>query len=166
MPKSNNVLYEDCIPIDGRELITASQVVLVSELNNGKKNLKRPAINYKNTINDHLQDIPHVYSTCNEQLDKLKGEYRTCIDLKGAFKQIPVTPGFSQKILAIVTPRGYAVPTRMQFGIKTAPAIWNSNMQKLIHGQDGRGPVKAACMVDDVCVTGDSPQEHLRIYMN
>ena len=122
--------------------------------------MKRLAINYKSTINEHLEDIPHVYTSCNEQLDKLKGEYRSCIDLKGAFKQIPITPGFSQKICAIVTPRCYAVPTRMQFGIKTAPAIWNSNMQKLIHGFGGQGSVNAACMVDDVCVTGASLREH------
>ena len=141
--------YEDCIPVGGLESITASQVVPVCEVKDSKKVLKRLAINYKNTINDHLEDMPNVYTTCTEQIDKLKGEYRSFIDLQGAFKQIPVTPGFSQKILAILTPRGYAVPTRMQFGIKTAPTIWNSNMQKIIHGMDGRGPVQAACMVDD-----------------
>ena len=48
----------------------------------------------------------------------------------------------------------------MQFGIKTAPSIWNTNMQRLIHGHDGKTPVKAAVVVDDVCVTGDSAQEH------
>ena len=153
-------LYEDCVPIDGHELITASQVVPVCVVKDGKKVIKRLAINYKRTINDHLADMPHVYTSCNEELDKLCGEYRTCIDLKGAFKQIMVTPGFSQKILAIVTPRGYAIPQRMQFGIKTAPGIWNANMQRLIHGQDGKEPVKAAVIVDDVCVTGDSPEEH------
>ena len=125
--------------------MVASQVVPVCEFKDGKKVLKRLAINYKSTVNDHLQDIPHVSTTCNEQLDKLKGEFRLCIDLKGAFKQISVTPGFSQKILAIVTPRGYAVPTRMQFGIKTAPSIWNSNMQRLIHGMGARGPVSGVC---------------------
>ena len=158
--KALDELYEDCVPVDGHELITASQVVPVCQVKDGKKVLKRLAINYKSTVNEHLQDMPHVFTTCTEELDKLKGEYRSCIDLKGAFKQMPITPGFSQKILAIVSPRGYAVPTRMQFGIKTAPAIWNSNMQKLIHGMNGRGPVKAAVMVDDVCVTGSSPQEH------
>ena len=121
--KALDVLYEDMVPIDGHELLTASQVVPVCEIKNGKKVLKRLAINYKSTINDHLEDMPHVYSTCDSELSKLKGQYRSCIDLHGAFKQIPVTPGFSQKILAVVTPRGYAIPTRMQFGIKTAPAI-------------------------------------------
>ena len=106
-------------------------------------------------------DEPHIYSTCNEQIDKLKGEYRTCIDLFGAFKQIKVPQGFSQKVLAIVTPRGYALPTMMPFGVKTAPAIWTSNMNKLIHGMDGKSPIPStACMVDDVCVTGSNPQEH------
>ncbi|CAL4062757.1 unnamed protein product, partial [Meganyctiphanes norvegica] len=131
--KALDELYEDLVPVNGYELITASQVVPVCQVVDGKKKLKRLAINYKSTINEHLQDIPHISTTCSEELDKLKGEYRSCIDLKGAFKQIPVTPGFSQKVLAVVTPRGYAVPTRMQFGIKTAPAIWNSNMRKLIH---------------------------------
>ena len=53
------------------------------------------------------------------------------------------------------------MPKRMQFGIKTAPAIWNQNMQRLIHGFGGRGSVAAACLVDDVCVTGKSAKEHL-----
>ncbi|CAL4063727.1 unnamed protein product, partial [Meganyctiphanes norvegica] len=57
-------------------------------------------------------------------------------------------------------PRGYAIPQRMQFGIKTAPGIWNSNMQRLIHGHDGKEPVKAAVIVDDVCVTGNNAEEH------
>ena len=153
-------LLQDCVPIDGKDVIVASQVVPVCEVKDGKKVIKRLAINYKSTINDHLQDIPHVYTNMDEQFNKLKGQYRSCIELPGAFKQIKMTPGFSEKICAIVTPRGYYVPKRMQFGIKTAPAIWNTNMQKLIHGYGGRGPVKAACVVDDVCVTGDSPSEH------
>ena len=88
------------MPIDGYEVLVASQVVTVCESKNKAKSLSRLAINYKSTINDHLEDIPHVHTSCNSELDKLKGEYRTCIDLKGAFKQIPVTPEFSQKICA------------------------------------------------------------------
>ena len=53
------------------------------------------------------------------------------------------------------------MPKRMQFGIKTAPAIYNQNMQRLIHGFAGRGKVAAAYMVDNVCVTGKSAKEHL-----
>ena len=148
---------EDCVPVNGQDIIVASQVVPVCEVKDGKKVIKRLAINYKSTINDHLQDIPHVYSTMSEQFDKLKGQYRTVIDLSHAFKQIRMRKGFSQKICAIVTHRGYWMPKRMQYGIKTAPAIWNSNMSKVIHDFRGHGPVKAACVVDDVCITGDTP---------
>ena len=153
-------MYKTLKPIDGRELFVASQVVPVVTVKEGVRKM-RLCINYKNTINEHLQDEPHVYSTCNEQLDKLRGEFRTCVDLSGAFKQVPVPPGFSQKVLAVVTSRGYAVPTMMPFGVKTAPGIWNSNMNKLIHGMDGKSPIPStACIVDDVCLTGASPQEH------
>ena len=63
-------LLEDCVPVDGQDIIVASQVVPVCEMKDGKKVIKRLAINYKSTINDHLQDIPHVYTSCNEQFDK------------------------------------------------------------------------------------------------
>ena len=153
--------YETHTPVDGRDLFVASQVVPVVSNKEGKARKIRLCSNYKNTINEHLLDEPHVYSTCNEQLDKLRGEYRSTIDLHGAFNQIPVPEGFSQQVLAVVTPRGFAVPTRMPFGVKTAPGIWTSNMNKLIHGMGGKSPLKStACIVDDICVTGATPQEH------
>ena len=65
-------LLEDCVPVDGQDIILASQVVPVCEVKDGKKVIKRLAINYKSMINDYLQDIPHVYSTMSEQFDKLK----------------------------------------------------------------------------------------------
>ena len=112
-------LYEDLDPIDGKDIITASQIVPVIENKNGERVLKRLAINYKSTINQHLEDIPDVYTTCTDELAKVAGEYRTCIDLSGAFKQIPVDDMFSRKILAVVTDRGYAIPRTLMFGVKT-----------------------------------------------
>ena len=47
-------LYEDLDIIDGKDLITASQIVPVVETKNGERVLKRLAINYKSTINQHL----------------------------------------------------------------------------------------------------------------
>ena len=118
-------------------MITASQVVPVIHVINGLRKLKRLAINYKSTVNDHLLDIPNVFTTCSEELNKFAGEYCMCIDLKGAYKQVVLTDGFSHRILAVVTPRGYAIPNRMMFGVKTAPAIFNNNMQKLMHSCNG-----------------------------
>ena len=99
-----DALYEDLTVIDGKDLITASQIVPVVETINGVRKLKRLAINYKSTVNEHLQDIPDVFTTCTEELNKLSGEFHSCIDLKGAYKQVVLTDKFSRRILAVVTP--------------------------------------------------------------
>ena len=153
-------MLENMTQVNGHEITVASQIVPVCETVNGKKKLKRLAVNYKSTINEHLEDIPQLPIVCTDELDKLKGQYRSVIDMSGAFQQIELAPGRSRRICAIVTPRGYFVPHDMQFGIKVAPAIWNSNMKQLLQGFNGKGPVKAGCVVDDICVTGDTPQEH------
>ena len=155
-----DVIYETGIPVDGLGLIVASQVVPVFRTKEGKRKM-RMCTNYKNTINDHLMDEPYPFSTCNDQLDKLKGEYHSCIDVHGAFTQCKVPPGFSQQILTMVTPRGYVAPTRLPFGVKTAPKIFQAGMDKLIHGMDGKSPIPStACIADDICTTGPNPQQH------
>ncbi|MCP4253848.1 MAG: RNA-directed DNA polymerase, partial [Candidatus Scalindua sp.] len=141
-------------------MITASQIVPVIVNRNGERVLQRLAINYKSTINQYLEDIPDVFTTCTDELAKVAGEYRTCIDLSGAFKQIPIFDMFTRKLLAVVTPRGYGIPKTLMFGVKTAPAIFNANMRKLIHSCNGKGPVQCAQMVDDVCLSGSNPKEH------
>ena len=49
---------------------------------------------------------------------------------------------------------------RLMFVVKIAPAIFNANMHKLTHSCNGIGPIKAAQMVDDVCLTDKSPSEY------
>ena len=67
-------LYENLEPIDGQKLITASQLVPVIENVNGERKLRRIAINYKSTINQHLEDVPDIFTTCNDELAKCAGE--------------------------------------------------------------------------------------------
>ena len=51
------------------------------------------------------------------------------------------------------------MPTRLPFGVKTAPKIFQAGMDKLIHGMDGKSPIpNTACIVDDICTTGADPQ--------
>ena len=52
------------------------------------------------------------------------------------------------------------MPKTLMFGVKTAPAIFNSYMRKLLHACNGRGPVQCAQMVDDLCLSGDNFREH------
>ena len=61
-----DALYKDLEIIDGQDLITASQIVPVIETKNGHRNLKCLAINYKSTINKHLEDIPDVFTSCTD----------------------------------------------------------------------------------------------------
>ena len=95
-------LLQDCEPIDGKDVIVASQVVPVVEVKNGKKIIKRLAINYKSTINDHLQDIPHVYSTMTEQFDKLEVPVQQAGGQWSRSSQVHVYPATSS---SIVVPR-------------------------------------------------------------
>ena len=146
------------IRVDGIKLRCASQLVPV--LRKGDKSKLRLCVNYKSTLNDHIEDEPYMFPTCNEQLEKLRGEMYTVLDMSGAFNQIAVDTETGE-LLTVATPEGYAQPTRLPFGIKTAPKIFQSNMDKLIHGMDGKSPIpNTACIVDDICVTGATAQEH------
>ena len=102
----------------------------------------------KNTINPLLEDEPYNFPTIDEQCEKLTGDYFTCLDITGAFPHIVMKEN-SRKILTVVTIRGYAEPFRLPFGVKTAPKIFQSNIDKLLAGIPN-----VACIVDDICITG------------
>ena len=154
-----DVMYETGNPVDGRGLKVATPVVPVVTQKNGKRKL-RLCLNYKRTLNDHIEDEHYVFPTCAEQLDKLKGQFYSCLDVEGAFTQVLIKPD-SRKWCTAVTHRGYLEPTRLPFGIKTAPKIFQEGMDRMIHGMDGKSPVpNTACICDDICVTGATPQEH------
>ena len=90
----------------------------------------RLCVNYKATLNDHIEDEPYNFPTCNEQLEKLQGQMFTVIDLKSAFGQVKVDP-VMDKLLTVVTPEGFAQPTRMPFGVKTVPKVFQTSMDKI-----------------------------------
>ena len=66
-----DALYGDLTIVDGKDLITASQIVPVIETVDDVRKLKRLAINYKSTVNDYLQDIPDVFTTSNDEFIKV-----------------------------------------------------------------------------------------------
>ena len=156
--KELDKLDETCIPVDGRGLKVATQVVPVVKKKENKVKV-RLCGNYKRTINDHIQDEPYQFTSINDQLIKLEGEFFTTLDLSGAYGQVEVGEG--GEILVLNTPRGFRQPTRMPFGVKTASKIFQSAIDRLIQGMGGKGPVASTvCVVDDICVTGSTPQDH------
>ena len=148
-------LMETHVRVDGIKLKCASQLVPVLRKNDKSK--LRLCVNYKTTLNDLIEDEPSMFPTRNEQLEKLRGEMYSVLDMSGAFNQIELEK-VTAELLTVATPEGYAQPTRLPFGIKTAPKIFQSNMDKLIHGMDGKSPIpNTACIVDDICVTRATP---------
>ena len=141
--------------VSGVGLKVASQVVPVVQ-KKGDNIKVRNCVNYKNTINPLIEDEPYNFPTTNEQIDKLKGEYYTCLDINGAFTHILLEEE-TQDLLIYSTDRGFVKPTRLPFGVKTAPAIFQSYMDRLLTGIPS-----CACIVDDICVTGSTPGEHFR----
>ena len=145
--------------VDGVGLKVASQLVPVVKPKENEITI-RLCGNYKSTLNEHIEDELYNSPTCNEQLDKLKGEMYTVLDMSGAYEQMALHPETAY-LMTVVTPEGYAVPTRLPYGVKTAPMIFQSHMDRLIHGKDGKGPIpNCVCVVDDICVTGATPAEH------
>ena len=150
---------ETCIKVDGRGLKVASQLVPVVK-KKGKEVKVRLCGNYKRTINDHIEDEPYQFTSCNDQMDKLIGTHFTCLDMSGAYEQLVVKPK-CRPLLTLNTPYGFLQPNRMKYGVKTAPKIFQQNVGGVIQGMDGKGPVpRTACVVDDICTTGSTPQEH------
>ena len=58
-------LMQTHIRVDGVGLQCASQLVPV--IRKGDKSTLRLCVNYKATLNDHIEDEPYKFPTCNEQ---------------------------------------------------------------------------------------------------
>ena len=164
VPVSLSSLYEEKLDefmkngklVDGVGLKVASQLVPIVKQKDGKTVLKL-AVNYKNTINPLIEDEPYNFPSTNDQMDKLNGgEYFTVLDFKGAFSQCECHPD-TKKILTVNTPRGFFQPDVLPYGVKTAPKIFQSNIDKLLAGIPS-----VSCIVDDICITGKTPDEHFK----
>ena len=62
-----------------------------------------------------------------------------------------------RKYTTINTHLGLFQYTRLPFGIASAPAIFQQAMEKILHGIPW-----AICYLDDVLITGQNDEEHLK----
>ncbi|XP_043224352.1 uncharacterized protein K02A2.6-like isoform X1 [Amphibalanus amphitrite] len=83
------------------------------------------------------------------------GRYFTKIDLREAYLQLELDSQ-SQMYTTINTHKGLFCVTRLAFGIKSAVAIFQREMETLLAGVP-----HTAVFLDDLCVTGKTPAEHL-----
>lgn len=84
------------------------------------------------------------------------GEKFTKLDLRDAYQQV-VLDEASREYVTISTHMGLFQYTRLPFGVSSAPAIFQREMENLL-----RGLPHVAVYFDDILVTGANDAEHLR----
>ena len=112
---------------------------------------------FKVTVNPQLKveqyPLPHI-----EDIFALLagGKHFSKIDLRSAYLQMEMDDE-SKTLLTFNTHKGLYQLNRLAFGIAFAPAMWQRVMDQLLSGIP-----KTQCIIDDIIVTGETDDKHLR----
>ncbi|KAK9754419.1 hypothetical protein QE152_g1293 [Popillia japonica] len=85
-----------------------------------------------------------------------RGEKFTKIDLSQAYLQLELTPE-SREILTLNTHKGLYQPTRLMYGIASAPAIWQRQIEIILGNIPG-----VTVILDDIKITGADTETHMK----
>ncbi|XP_046142815.1 uncharacterized protein K02A2.6-like [Osmia bicornis bicornis] len=111
---------------------------------------------YSITTNPNLIVDDHPLPTIDELFASMAGGTTfTKIDLRQAYLQLEVREE-DQALLTLNTPWGLYKPTRLMYGIASAPAIWQREIENILKGIPG-----VTVFLDDIKITGTSDAEHL-----
>ena len=111
---------------------------------------------YKVTINQALDVDQYPLPKPEDIFACLSGgQHFTKLDLTQAYNQLLLDED-SRKYVTINTHKGLYQYTRLPFGIASAPAVFQRTMDTILQGIDG-----VACYIDDIIITGKTPEEHL-----
>ncbi|XP_032075671.1 uncharacterized protein K02A2.6-like, partial [Thamnophis elegans] len=114
----------------------------------------RICADYKSTINLALQANPYPVPVVQHLLHSLgQGCIFAKLDMAQAYQQLPVDDD-AAAAQTIVTHRGAFRCRRLQFGVSVAPGIFQSLMERLLHGLPGVVPY-----FDDVLIAATSRSE-------
>ena len=112
---------------------------------------------YKLTVNRVLIEESYPLPTPEDLFSTLSGGVVfTKLDLSHAYNQLLLSED-SKEYLTINTHRGLFVCNRLAFGVSSAVAIFQREMETLLRGFNG-----VAVYLDDILVTGSSVEEHDR----
>lgn len=112
---------------------------------------------YRVTVNKVLKVDRHPMPTIEELFSTMSGGQKfSKIDLTSAYLQIPVKEEH-RDYLTLSTHLGLFRPTRLQFGVSSAPAIFQRFMENLLKDIEG-----VTVFLDDIKVTGPNDEAHLK----
>lgn len=110
---------------------------------------------YSCTLNPQLQVAQHPFPGSDEVFASLVGGKRfTTLDIRSAFLHLPVTEETS-KMLTLNTHMGLFRPTRLMYGVSSAPALWQKYVDSVF------ADIPCCIVHDDIIVTGATDEEHL-----
>ena len=130
----------------------AAPIVCVSKKQTGKI---RVCSDFSTGLNNALVDNKDPLPTADDIFASLNGgTVFSQIDLSDAYLQLELDEE-SKNLVVINSHRGLYRYNRLPFGVKTAPAIFQSIMAKMTAGLKG-----VATYLDDILVKGDDKTEH------
>ncbi|XP_055590407.1 uncharacterized protein LOC129742525 [Uranotaenia lowii] len=111
---------------------------------------------YKITINPCLLVDDHPLPTVEELFASVAGgEKFSKLDLSQAYLQLEVRPE-DRELLTLSTHRGLFRPTRLMYGVASAPAVFQRLMEQILQGIPG-----VTVFIDDVRISGPDDKTHL-----
>ncbi|XP_021354167.1 uncharacterized protein K02A2.6-like [Mizuhopecten yessoensis] len=112
---------------------------------------------FKVTVNKVLEVEQYPLPRTNDIFASLAGGQKfSKLDLQHAYLQMEVEEE-SKPLLTINTEKGLYRFNRLVYGIASAPAIWQRAMDTVLQGLSG-----VKCIIDDMLVTGQDDDDHLR----
>ncbi|KAK2578792.1 hypothetical protein KPH14_012856, partial [Odynerus spinipes] len=122
-----------------------------------KNNTVRICGDFSVTINKHLVVDEHPLPTIEELFASMAGgEKFSKIDLQHAYLQMEIRPE-DRELLTLTTHKGLYRCTRLLYGIASAPAIWQRQMENILKDIPG-----VTVFLDDIKITASNDQIHLQ----
>ena len=140
------------IPVQHSEWASPMVAVLKSD----KKSV-RICADFKQTLNPATETDHYPPPVIRDLFAQLSGGRRfSKLDLRNAYLQLPLDDQ-SQACCTINTLRGLMRYTRLPFGIKAAPGIFQRTIESVL-----RGVPHCVAYFDDVLITGADDNEHIK----
>ena len=113
---------------------------------------------YKVTINSAVEDEQYPLPTQQDLYAALSGsKLFSKLDFSHAYAQLSVDKA-SREYLTISTHKGLYSYTKLPYGVKSAPKIFQAKMDMILQGVE-----KCVCKQDDILIGGVSWQENIKI---